>query len=654
MAKKQSLQKEFDEEKQKKLLETCQENQTDSESWLSTLRDTWDEKESMLIVRPEDQISQKTSSKVFDPKLSTIVFERSARVMAQNPKGKFYATSEDDIGKNLLMNMLVDHFRKNANEQFSHLIKLRLLDLYSLVYGSMFALVPWRVNKRISYVGPELLILPIRDCFPQGGIRNVNEADYFDVRNVVSIEWLKAQDPSVWFMDNILALDKDLKANKASGDAGKAKKQQFQSYVERTYYPSNVKDLTYPRIETFTEYRMDMWITWAPNQIDPKKGRPYILRIVRNPYPDGMLPIVAKHAFPLLDSPIGLGEFERGKTLQYAINSLWNLYLDGVKFSIFPPLAIDPDNVVPSSIKWGAGEKWFMNNPNRDVQTMNLSPQGLQTFSATYDYLVSSIYSQAGSTNVNQKGEGGGGLGKTPDAIKLYSAAEGARDEWDRFMMEEAIKDIYKRWGALIPNKLETKVTLRLFKNEIQNIQKTYPDVKDLLKYKDGADRGSLGITKSKLDQKYDFDLEAGSTYKPNIESEQQNITSIIRAVTENPVLLPEIRKTGADVDLAELFKRWVVAGGVKDWDKIIKMPVQTSANPTVPGATPPGAVVPPGVVPPQPGAAVPPVEAVPPAETVPPTETVPTASPEFKDPDIANAAKLLFGGAGGIPPAQQ
>lgn len=652
MAKK-SLKNDFSEEKLKKLLGECQENQTDSESWLSTLRDTWDEKESMLIVKPEDQISQQTSSKVFDPKLSTIVFERAARVMAQNPKGKFYATSEDDIGKNLLMNMLVDHFRKNSNEQFSHLIKLRLLDLYSLVYGTMFALVPWRVNKRANYVGPELLILPIRDCFPQGGIRNVNEAEYFTVRNVVSIEWLKGQDPNFWFMDNIKALDADLRANKAAGDAGKAKKQQFQSYVERTYYPSNVKDLVYPRIETFTEYRMDMWITWAPNQTDPKNGRPYILRIVKNSYPDGMLPIVAKHAFPLLDSPIGLGEFERGKTLQYAINSLWNLYLDGVKYSIFPPLAIDPNNVVPSSIKWGAGEKWFMNNPNRDVQVMNLSPQGLQTFSATYDYLVSSIYSQAGSTNVNQKGEGGGGLGKTPDAIKLYSAAEGARDEWDRFMMEETIKDIYKRWGALIPNKLETKVTLRLFKTEIEGIQKQYPDVKALLKYKDGADRGSLGITKSKLDQKYDFDLEAGSTYKPNIESEQQNITSIIRAVTENPVLLPEIRKTGADVDLAELFKRWVVAGGVKDWDKIIKMPVQTTANPALPPGTPPAdGTVPPGAVPPT---EVPPAAApVEPGAPAPTPEATPPAGQNFKDPDIARAAQLLFGGASGIPPATQ
>ena len=40
--------------------------------------------------------------------------------------------------------------------------------------------------------------------------------------------------------------------------------------------------------------------------------------------------------------------FERGKSLQFALNSLWNLYLDGVKMSIFPPIQMVADDVVPS------------------------------------------------------------------------------------------------------------------------------------------------------------------------------------------------------------------------------------------------------------------------------------------------------------------
>lgn len=644
--KKESL----DKSQQDTLLEQCQDHQKDSESWISTLRDTWDEKESMLIVRLEDSLSKTTNSKIFDPKLSTIVFERSARVMAQNPKGKFYAVSQDDVGKNFLMNLLVDHFRKNANEQFSHLIKLRLLDLYSLVYGTMFALVPWRVNRRMNYIGPELLILPIRDCFPQPGIHNIYEADFFDVRNVVGIDWLKNQDGNVWFMDNIMALDAEMKKNKDAGASSRPTKQQYQSYVERTYYPSNYGSITYPRIETFTEYRADKWITWAPNQIDPKKGKPYLLRIVKNPYPDGMLPIVAKHAFPLLDSPIGLGEFERGKTLQYAINSLWNLYMDGVKYSIFPPLAINPNEVVPSSIKWGAGEKWFMNNPNRDVQPVQLSPQGLQTFQSTHDYLTAALFAQAGSTNINAKGDSGAGLGKTPDAIKLYAASESSRDEWDRFMMEETIKDVYKRWGALITKKMETKVTLRLFKQEIDDIKKQFPDVEKMLTISKSGTRGSLDVTKDKLDNQYDFELEAGSSYKANIESEQNNITSVLRALTENPQIIQEIRGKGKDIDFAELFKRWMIAGGIKDWDKIM---IEGQPVNTAPGVNPvdPNAITgeeTPTDVPPVEGAPTeqPPTEEVT-AET-PPAETM----PKFKDPDIAQAAMQIFGGANGVPAA--
>jgi len=158
------------------LLDSVQQHFADSKKWLGDRREEWDELEAILIGQNKESLG--TKSRVFDPKLSTAVYERSARVMGQSPKGKAYATSKDDIGKTLLMNLLLDYYTKRANEQRRFVTKLRLMDLYSLVYGTMFAIVPWRVDKRRGYIGPEINLLPMRNSFPQPGV-SLFDADWF-------------------------------------------------------------------------------------------------------------------------------------------------------------------------------------------------------------------------------------------------------------------------------------------------------------------------------------------------------------------------------------------------------------------------------------------------------------------------------------------
>lgn len=656
-----------EQKKEQDLLEECVLHQSQSEAYLATIRDTWDEKEAMLLGKLEDSISKKTKNKVFDHRLSTIIFERAARVMAQNPKGKAFAVSTDDVGKNALMNLLLPYGIKRDKLQFSHLLKQRLMDLYSMVYGSMFELVFWFVNPRNGYVGPQTYIIPIRDAFPQPGVRNVNDMDWFIVRNSMTTQSLKSLVDSknpYWKTANIARLLNDLKAKKFEGDKATSKENQ-RSFIERSLFPSEGTDKAFPKVECFTEYRLGLWITWASQHTDEKTQKSYLLRVVDpgQPYTD-MLPVVAKHCFPLLDAPIGLGEFERGKTLQYALNSLINLYLDGVKYSIFPPLAINPDNVVPSSIKWGAGERWFMNSPNQDVQPVNLSPKGIQTFNETYSFMLSALYNQAGTTEVNQTSKTESGLGKSPQAIRLQAVRESARDEWDRFMMEDTLNEVYLRFVLLYAYKQETKVTMRLFKREIEDIEKTAPDVMKLVKKYKSGERGTVEIDKSNLADngeavEWDIELEVGSTTKPNIESDQENITAILKAVLENPDINKFLAAQGKQVDIGELFKQWILSTGRKDVDKII-IPIATVDKGTKPGdaiETPPaeaGAGGPAGPTPEEllaaAGAGGP---AAPAGPTPPPAAPVaPAGGPagDIQDPEIKNLIAQVLGGRGGIP----
>ena len=627
--------KEMQEKEDSQLLDECIDHQAQSAKMLETVSSTWDEKEAMLIGKLEDSLSKKAKSKIFDPRLSTIVFERASRVMAQNPKGKAMAVSSDDIGKNALMNLYLKHIVSKDNEQFSHLVKLRMLDLYSLVYGSMFGLVSWRVNMKNGYIGPSTYIIPIRDAFPQPGIRNVNDADWFNVRTWLSVDALKNVDGEVWKKDNIAALIEQLKKEKSEGDKPKDGKND-RSYVERTYYPSNTGDTVFPRIEVFTEYRGDKWITWTPQRTNSKTSKPFILRVLNDPYPEEMLPIVAKHCFPLIDSPISLGEFERGKTLQYAINSLINLYFDGVKYSIFPPLAINADKVVPSSIKWGAGERWFMENPNVDVQPVALSPRGIDTFNSTYGFLLSALYNQSGSSEVSPTGKTDSSLGKTPQAIRFQANKESARDNWDKMMIEETVREIYTRFIALATSKLESSVAIRLFGPEIEEIKKTNPDVVELFK----SGRGQVKISKKAISGQYDFELETGSTMAPNLEGEREDITDILKSVLENGAIQQSLAVENQQVNVGELFRRWLTVKGIKDVDKIITAKMgEPSLAPNVAPQEAQGQVIP-NVVPATEEPVTPPEEITPEAPAV-----------ELQDPDIRALAERMRGGINGIPP---
>ena len=218
--------------------------------------------------------------------------------------------------------------------------------------------------------------------------------------------------------------------------------------------------------------------------------------------------------------------------------------MDGVKYSIFPPLHINPNMVVKQSIKWGAGEFWFMNNPNKDVQPMTLSPQGLNEFNSTYGFLLAALQSQGGTSDISQNSTSEPTLGKTPEAVKFISNRENARDEWERFMLEESMKEVYTRWTALAANKMEVDVEMRLFGDEIKEIQKSYPDAAELFAFQK---RGKVMVNKTMLNDKdlkegdftrYDYEIEAGSSYKPNIESEQANLTTIMKAVLDHPEIV--------------------------------------------------------------------------------------------------------------------
>jgi hypothetical protein len=631
--KKQSSKKDSSLIKDTKLYQELTSHFSDSDKYVQTVRDSWDEKEGLLVGALKDNLSQTTKSQVSDPRLSTIVLERAARVMGQLPTGKTLAVSKDDKGKNTLMNLILDKYAiPNANSQFDYLTKSRLLDVYSLVYGVMFAMVDWRVDEKQGYIGPDFWIIPIRDAFPQAGAISIDECERFQVRNMVTKKWLEERDEKVW--TGLSKIKDELKNMKGKSRADMDSK--YQSHQESTNFPDNQAG----EIELRTEYRTyggfedkGEWITYSPDFNN------VILRRIDNPHKDGQLPIVAKYAFPLIDSIFGLGEFERGKTIQYAINSLINLYLDGVKMSIFPPMLINPDGVVPSSIKFQPASKWLQTKPG-SIDQLRINPQGLATFQSTYSFLIAALMNQAGTTDTTVSQGTDPGLGKTPEALKQLAQRESSRDNWDRFMMEKTQEAILEKFANLIASKQEKPIKLRLFTDEIEEIAQQYPDVMELVGDYENSERVELTANVNLFKDgdapiHFDYQIVSGSTARIDEEAQLQNLSNLLQMFVKNPGLIQAIREGDKDINFAELITRFISSSGIQDWDKIIVDYVPPN---------PQG-----GVSPNQPGQQMPPTQAM----------GQPQMSPEqvmgqLQDPQLQQFAQQILGNMGQIPPQEE
>lgn len=618
----------------------------DADTNLETIRGTWPEKENMLVGKLSDDISNSTKSQVFDPRLSTIVYERAARVMAQNPTGKAWAVSKDDVGKNKLMNLYLDEYVvPNANSQFPFLTKLRLLDVYSLTYGVMFALHGWRNDEEREYYGPDFWILPIRDCFPQPGAISIEESDWFQVSTLKTKQWIEDKKGKKGWKN----INKLLEAIDGSdGVSNEDKDSDKRSEEEKNKFPSPSKDKAFPKFEIITEYRKDKWITFA-------KDQRLILRDIKNPNKNGRIPVSAKYAFPQMDNIFGLGEFERGRTLQLALNSLWNLYLDGVKFSLYPPMQINPDGVVKSSIRWAPAAKWLVNRPNVDIQVTQMSPKGLDTFQSTYGFLISSIMNQAGTTDTTVTRQTDPSLGKTPQALQMLEARENSRDNWDRFMMDQFLQDMFSQFIDMTTEKLDKRVAIRLFAGEIEDIAESMPDVLEMFESSKGKDvdgkevinpkgRAQVKFNKKDITSKWDYQIDSGSTMRKDSRKESDFLSSLLELYITNPNYAQALQMKGKDVDIAELSKRLTIVEGVQDWDRII-VDADLPEEPAEPNVDPlAGAPVGPQIPGQVPGVGIPPAG-----------PEIPQAPQgmNITDPDILAVAQqmgLMPGGIRGIP----
>lgn len=540
----------------------------------------WDEYEDLLMV--QSRTADNLHVRVAEGSLSTIVIERAARVMAQMPTGVVNALGIKNTGQSLLYNLLLTNWiYPNANEQYDLETKLFLWDMYSNVYGTFPMMYDW--TFRDDYSGPDCWLVPIRNFWPQQGRFSTANSDYMYIST-----FLGRDDLEDLLENNVKGYDLESIDQVLNQTKGKAVVPRSESdylrhnpmwqYRRRSNYTDTGQFEIVTKYEAGDEGR---WISFFADY------ETKVMRNIENPHADGRIPVALKYALPTLDSIVGLGDMEKGKYMQYAMDTVLNLQIDYQKIHTYPPLKVIMQNVVMPTIRLQPGAKWGVSSMN-DIGHHQL-PEADQSHNMTYQFLQSALANVTGKTTTNVSGSNSQAQqpGKTPEAIKDQNKDESAHDALDQKFMQKAIEELFGGMINLINHNASDPdaepIELDLFDDEIkQLIGAGYDDIKDIVKYQgknDGKDISEassvyLKIPPDKLKNTrgVKYKIDAGSSLAQNQEEQHEQLNEIMTTYVENASAIEALLNAGGQtIDFPELFKQWFISGGLKQWNNILK-----------------------------------------------------------------------------------
>lgn len=553
-------------------------------------RDHWDDMLEMAYAKINPAVAKKSNIK--DGSLATIIYERACRVAAQPATGRIVPLTRHDEGKSQIINLVWNRYCiPRMNWQYPFMTKLRLWEFYSLVYGMMPMVHGYHVDD--NYVGPDCRLVDPRFVFPQAGRLSPNDCDKVYVEMFYSVHTLKSRmGKEGWDKGAIKEV-----LESCSSDSSPTTTDQTTNLQEAR---GENEDLYKGQIKIVTEYVRGYGKPWR--SFAPDYGNK-IVREVPNHFKSGRIPVVFKYAMPTIDSFWGLGDIERGESLQRAIDSTLNIAMSYMQMMLFPP-TMYTDGLNISQYKMKPGAKWKIPKDEaiKPLEMSNMPPQIQQQ---TYQHFKGALLNQNGTTDTQISGSDKlPGYGKTPDALKQLEQRENARDSWDREMLEAAQTELYEGMIEEMGSRHDTPIDFNIFDEEIKQIAEAgfgdmleisdsaiehYVDPETGLKIdapdelqikKDGLlpklrDTGTAKITvdAETLRGKYLFNVDIGSTMANDEAEEFERLNALVEALG-TPTMqqgVEQLKAEGREVDLGAITEQYIKSSNLKGSDKFIR-----------------------------------------------------------------------------------
>lgn len=388
---------------------------------------------------------------LFDPRVFTFIFEKTSRLIANKPKGTVQPREGSDMLAARINAELLSYQWDMADRGGTMLSKWSIMDINARKYGASFALAKWRYEKdvrgEVVFDGPDMQVLNNRDIAHDLTATAIENANWFQVRQYVTIQELKRVNDAARSGPIYKNLDKLEFSVNMDGEGMGGGDSRSTNWVSRNRAISGLetdpvgKDDVFPTVEIVTEYRRDRWITFAP-----KHG--LILRDIPNPYDNYELPIIMLRYYAIDDDLYGMSEIEPVKGIQKAINALLCQYVDEVNQKLYSPIAIGP-GVRQHTLEWGKGARWMMNNPNSDFRIVDSQSNAAQFFNNTYSVLVNAMMSALGESSLGISNAQPYQTDKTATEVKALQLQRNARDQYNQNFLAEAIKRQYMLWHSM-------------------------------------------------------------------------------------------------------------------------------------------------------------------------------------------------------------
>jgi len=502
----------------------------------------WDDREQLfygIYKSPaEEQKDNKPRSLYSTGELQSLVLDSACRVMAQMATGRFYGLDDSQIPKVIAANLVYhEHILPNARTGGDFFTKARQVNIYSKVYGTMPAFIDYIVSK--EYTGPDLILIHPRRFYNQPGKYSIADMDWCFVDVPMTKAWLEARaksNPEIWDPKVIESLTESAPDQSILTEEEKKAATDRKGIVLRNYFTREGDWTLYDSVSKKVIFeKKDFW----PG-----------------------IPMVEKMTVPVLDRYWGLSDYERGETPQKSIDALVRRYLAAVEKSINPTTVMDPENMVMSSVN-PDNPYWFAKNgKTQEPRVLEVSPQGLQTFPLAYNIMKANLLSLGAQTDTGVDKNTDVGFGKTPQALKMQGAREGARDSWDRYMQEKFLEDTANMMMKVAAKRGMDQVKIPGIQKALEKIKAAYPE-KELAPFQNGI-IGKEYLTELNIRYKVD----PGSTAKKDDAGEK--LMGFLKTVSESKDIMTALAADNKKINWAKALKRVAIDNALQDWDEII------------------------------------------------------------------------------------
>lgn len=522
---------------------------------------TWEDKENLLRGRWIEGTTDKPRYIQSSGELLTICIDASNRIMAQPGTGKFIGigdtTLEDAITANLVYH---EYIIPNANTGGHFLTKARQINFLSKIYGTSVALV--HHEKREGYEGSDYTVVHPRRFYPQPGKTTIADMDWCFADAYVSKSFLKAKAKDGWNSEAIAELLQTEGTTKSGTDSLTV--EEYASGAYRKLF------LIRHRFE-----KNGLWKVYIP---DTKK----ILYSVGEYFPG--LPLIEKHSIPLIDTFWDLSDFDRGETSQRNLDTFYSKFLEIVARKANPISIVDRDGIVSSTVNYD-NTFWFVkpNRVNDSVRQYDVNSDGLiASLQQVQQTLKVNLMSLGATSDTSISKAQDQGFGKTPEALKMQSARESARDSADRFAQERFLEGLAEKMFAL-------SVKRGLKEAKITHVEEAIKKISDVYGAEVGGKFADGKVMISELENKtLRYEMDEGSTMRKSDSGEK--VMEVLVEVSKNPAILQSIAESGKKINWGEALKRVAIDRGISDWEKIVVDSADTNA---IEGVGDPSATIP-------------------------------------------------------------